>query len=69
MVAGGLGDLGKVVTGPGGKEVTNVAPSTSLKLACGQPFATFEWLDGIPVTFNYPLVAAPDEAAIEVTPG
>ena len=57
-----------MVLGPGGQEITNVAPSTSLKVACGQPFGTFEWLDGIPVTFNYPLVAAPDKAAIEVMP-
>ena len=56
-----------VVMGPGGKEITNVAMATSLKFACGQPFGTFEWLDGIPVVFNYPLVTAPDKTAIEVT--
>ena len=55
-----------MVTGPEGREITNVASAGALKFACGSPFGTFEWLDGMPVTFNYPMAQTPDKEAVEV---
>jgi len=59
-----------VVTGPDGKEVTNVAPSSVLKLPCGL-FGTWEWMDGMPVTFNFPMAKVPDKSsfALELNDG
>jgi len=51
-----------VVTGPDGTEVTNVAPSSALKVLCGL-FGSWEWMDGMPVTFNFPLGRTPDKSA------
>jgi hypothetical protein len=55
-----------VVVGPDGEEITNVVSSTQLKFGCGQPFGQLEWLDGMPITFNFPLAATPDRRAVEV---
>jgi len=51
-----------VVTGPDGKEVTNVASSFALKAACGL-FGSWEWMDRMPVTFNFPMANSPDKSA------
>merc|ERR1719430_193654 len=55
-----------VVKGPDGKDISNVGPATSLKLGCMSPFQSLEWMDGMPVTFNFPLVETPDKEAIQV---
>jgi len=54
-----------VVTGPDGKEVTNVASSIALKAVCGL-FGTWEWMDGMPVTFNFPMAKSPDKSAFQL---
>lgn len=52
-----------VVLDSTGQEQTNVAPSQALSYACGAPIT---WLDGMPVTFNFPLVEQPTPESIEV---
>jgi len=54
-----------VVTGPDGEEVTNVASSIALKARCGL-FGTWEWMDGMPVTFNFPMAKIPDKSAFQL---
>jgi len=55
-----------VVEGADGKKITNVADAFSLKGLCGLLFKE-EWMDWMPVTFNFPLVEEPDKEAIELT--
>jgi len=55
-----------VVTGPGGKEMTNVKPSAKLKEKCERPDARLEWLDALPVTFSLPLSSPPARTAFRV---
>jgi len=52
-----------VVTGPGGKEISNVKPSAKLTKACGR---RIEWLDALPVTFSHPLSSSPPRTAFRV---
>jgi len=56
-----------VVAGPNGKEITNVADATALKVFCKNIFFSEKWLDGMPVTFNFPLIEEPAKEAIELT--
>jgi len=54
-----------VVTGPDGKEVTNVVSSIALKTRCGL-LGTWEWMDGMPLTFNFPMAKSPDKSAFQL---
>jgi len=54
-----------VVTGPDGTEITNVAPAAIIRFACNN--FGLEWLDGMPVVFNFPLKDSPDRKSFEVT--
>merc|ERR1719370_1371922 len=53
-----------VVMGPDGKEITNVAPASIIGLACKN--LDLEWMDGMPMVFNFPLKDTPDKEAFEV---
>merc|ERR1719242_1599229 len=48
-----------------GEEVTNVVSSIALKTICGL-FGTWEWMDGMPVTFNFPMSKIPDKSAFQL---
>lgn len=53
-----------VVMGVDGKEITNAAPARTLRFACKNP--DLEWMDGMPIVFNFPLKDTPDKEAFEV---
>ena len=42
-----------VVTDPNGQEITNVPTAGAIRFACWN--FSLEWLDGMPVVFNFPL--------------
>lgn len=54
-----------VVIGPNGEEITNVPPAQAIRIACRNPH--LQWLDGMPVVFNFPLKNTPSNEAIEIT--
>ena len=54
-----------VVIGPNGQEMTNVAPALSIRFLCKN--LNLEWMDGMPVVFNFPLKELPEKEALEVT--
>merc|ERR1719318_1511479 len=53
-----------VVMGPDGKEITNAAPARNMRLACKNQ--DLEWMDGMPMVFNFPFKDTPDKEAFEV---
>ena len=54
-----------VVKGPDGHYVHNVPSAFMIRAACRN--LHLEWLDGMPVVFNFPLKETPNNMAIEVT--
>ena len=50
---------------------TNVASQMRLKLPCKNIFGSFQWLDGMPLVFNYPLETTPktDDIELELSDG
>jgi len=54
-----------VVIGPDGKEITNVPDAAGIRFQCKNN--DLQWLDGLPIVFNFPLKEIPPNAAFEVT--